>query len=70
MSSLPTNDELNSAIAAAATSPQRVTVDGTSTEARDVDQLIRAANFVAAARAKASPTRGFTFLQKVNGGPE
>jgi hypothetical protein len=68
MSSLPTSDELNAAIAAAATSPQRVTVDGTSTEARDVDQIVKAANHVAAANAKASATRGFTFLQKVNGG--
>lgn len=68
MSSVPTQSQLNDAIAVAATTPQKGTVDGTTIEARDIDQLIKASNHLAAQAAKASPGRGFGFGQVVNGG--
>ncbi len=67
MSSIPTASQIADAIAQAATEPKRVTADGISTEMRDVDEIVKAAEFVAANTAK-GPTRGFTFGRVVNGG--
>jgi hypothetical protein len=67
LSSIPTASQIADAIAQAATEPKRVTADGISTEMRDVDEIVKAAEFVAANGAK-GPTRGFTFGRIVNGG--
>jgi hypothetical protein len=67
LSSIPSSEQITQAIAQAATEPKRVTADGISTEMHDVDQLVKAAEHVAANTAK-GPTRGFTFGRIVNGG--
>lgn len=57
------SESIREEIESAAAQPQRVRTDAGEVETRDLEQLIEADKYLAAARAAASKTRGLRFTK-------